>query len=131
MLATKERGIAELVCWLSRAPLRPPDCSHFAAASASAEELITAIGLKTGHAKTRWYVDRVQHLSGCRIYSRQAALVTFPVTVPEFSVDPAYAGDEAVGLNGANDRPCLWIDLVDFSFPILPNPERPFRPCEP
>src|SRR3569832_121146 len=125
-MQTNERGIAEMVNCISRAPLRPPDRSNIAAASATAEQLLAAVRLKAGHAKTLWHVDAVQDLSSSRIYPRQTALVTFPVAVPEFSVDPAYAGDEAVGLNGANDRPCLRIDLVDFPFTILPNPERPF-----
>src|SRR5713101_7592969 len=52
--------------------------------------------------------------------SPQIALVTFPGAVPELSVDPGDAGDEAVGLDRAKNRPCLGIDLMDLPVPILP-----------
>src|SRR6202790_1135161 len=61
----------------------------------------------------------------------QFALVTFPGAVPELVVDPGDPGDEAAGLDGAKNSPCLWIDLKDLAVAILPAPERPFRPCEP
>src|SRR5262249_40435397 len=61
----------------------------------------------------------------------QFALVTFPGAVPEFIVDPGHSGDEAVGLDGAKDRPCLRIDLMNLAVPILPDPERPLGPREP
>jgi hypothetical protein len=35
------------------------------------------------------------------------ALVTFPGAMPELSVDPGDSGDEAVGLDGAKNHPCL------------------------
>ena len=50
--------------------------------------------------------------------------------MPELAVDPGDPGDEAVGLDGAKNRPCLGIDLMDLPVPILPHPERPFGPCE-
>ena len=51
--------------------------------------------------------------------------------MPELAVDPGDAGDEAVGLDGAENRPGLGVDLVDLSIPILPHPEHPFGPREP
>src|SRR5260221_9945500 len=60
----------------------------------------------------------------------QLAFVTFPGAVPELSVDPGHAGDEAVGLDGAQNRPGLGIDLMDLPVPMLPHPERPFGPGE-
>ncbi len=36
----------------------------------------------------------------------------------------------AVGLDGAKNRSCLGIDLIDLPVPILPYPERPFGPRE-
>ena len=51
--------------------------------------------------------------------------------MPELAVDPGDAGDEAVGLDGAKDRACLGIDLVDLPVAILPDPERAFGPGEP
>jgi hypothetical protein len=51
--------------------------------------------------------------------------------VPELAVNPGHPGDDAVGLDGAKDRPCLGIDLMDFPAPMLPHPECPFGPREP
>jgi hypothetical protein len=51
--------------------------------------------------------------------------------VPELSIDPSDRGDEAVRLDGAKDRACFGIDLIDLSIPILPNPESAFGPGQP
>jgi len=51
--------------------------------------------------------------------------------MPQLSVYPGDSRDEAVGVDGAKDRACVGIDLVDLAVPILPHPERPFGPCEP
>ena len=51
--------------------------------------------------------------------------------MPELSIDPGDSGDEAVGLDGAKNRACIGIDLMDLPIPILPDPERPFGPREP
>jgi len=48
-----------------------------------------------------------------RIDAPQFALVGFPGAVPEVAVDPGDAGDEVVGLDGAQDPASLRIDLVD------------------
>src|SRR5204863_1315287 len=58
-------------------------------------------------------------------------LLTLPNAVPQLAVDPGDPGDEAVGLDGAKNRPCLGIDLVDLPIPILAHPEHPFGPGEP
>src|SRR5258708_1674078 len=110
---------------------RPADGSHLPAASAAAEELIAAIGLEPRHAHSRRHLEPLQNLSRLRIYPPHIALVTFPGAVPELSVDPGDPGDEAVGLDGAKNRPCVGIDLIDLPVPILPDPERPFGPSEP
>ena len=107
------------------------DGSHLPTASASAEELIAAIGLKPRHAYSRRHLEPLQDLSRSRIDSPQIALVIFPGAVPELSVDPGDPGDEAVGLDRAKNRSCLGIDLMDLPVPILPHPERPFGPREP
>jgi hypothetical protein len=72
------------------------DGSHLPAASASAEELIAAIGLEPRHAYSRRHLEPLQDLSRSRIDSPQIVLVTFPGAVPELSVDPGDPGDEAV-----------------------------------
>ena len=113
------------------ASLGPADGAHLPAASAAAEELIAAIGLEPRHAYSGRHIEPLQDLSRSRIDSPQIALVTFPGAVPELSVDPGDSGDEAVGLDGAKNRPGLGIDLMDLPVPILPHPERPFGPREP
>src|SRR5213078_4281461 len=94
-------------------------------------ELIAAIGLEPRHAHSGRHVEPLQDLSRSRIDSPQIALVAFPSAVPELAVDPGDPGDEAIGLDGAKDRPCLGIDLMDLAVPILPHPELPLGPREP
>jgi hypothetical protein len=50
--------------------------------------------------------------------------------VPELPIDPTHPGDEAVGLDGAKNRACLGINLIDLSIPILPDPQSTFGPRE-
>src|SRR5918992_2729239 len=111
------------------ASLGPADGSHLPAASSSAEEQIAAIGLEPRHAHSGRHLEPLQDLSRSRIDPPHIALVTFPGAVPELAVDPGDPGDEAVGLDGAKNRPCLGIDLMDL--PVLPHPECPFGPREP
>ncbi len=67
----------------------------------------------------------------CGSIRRTSLAVAFPGAVPELAVDPGDPGDEAVGLDGAKDRPGLGIDLMDLPVAILPHPERAFGPGEP
>lgn len=103
---------------------------HFATASASAEELVGAIGLEPGHAHSMRHLEALEDLSRFRIDSPQVALAIFPGAVPEFSVNPRDAGNEAVGFDGAKNRPCFGIDLMDLPASVLPHPECPFGPRE-
>src|SRR5580658_2506249 len=116
--------------WFGHSP-GPADGSHFAAASAAAEELIAAIGFEPRHAHSVRHLEALQNLSRLRIDAPQIALVTFPGAVPEFAIDPGDAGDHAVGLDGAKDRPGFGIDLMDLPAPRLAYPKRPFGPGEP
>src|SRR5262245_15579838 len=109
----------------------PADGSHLPAASASAEEPIAAIGLEPRHACSRRHLEPLQDLSRSRIDAPHIALVAFPGAVPELAVDPGDSGDDTVGLDGAEDRSCLGIDLMDLPAAMLPYPERPFGPREP
>src|SRR6266540_4792905 len=109
----------------------PADGPHLAAVSSSAEEQIAAIGLEPRNTHSRRHLEPLQDFSRSRIDSPQIALVTFPGGVPELSVDPGDPGDEAVGVEGAKNRACLGIDLINLPVPILPHPERPFGPREP
>jgi hypothetical protein len=73
------------------------DGSHLSAASASAEELITAIRLEARHAHSRRHLKALQDLSRARINTPQIAIVTFQGAVPELSIIPGDPRDEAVG----------------------------------
>src|SRR5439155_16897413 len=110
---------------------RPADGPDLPAPCSSAEELIAAIGLEPRNVNSGRYLEPLQNLPGSAIDSTQFALVTFPGGVPELSVEPGDPGDEAVGLDRAENLPCLRIDLMDLPIPILPHPERPFGPREP
>ena len=48
--------------------------------------------------------------------------------MPEFAVDPGDAGNDTVGLDGAQNGSRLGIDLVNLPAAVLPHPERAFRP---
>jgi hypothetical protein len=114
----------------SLASLASADGPHLAALSASAEELIAAIGLQPRNVDSRRQLDPLQDFSRSGIDSPQLALVTFPRGMPELSVDPRDSGHETVRLDRAKNRPGLGIDLVDLPVPVLTDPERPFGPRE-
>jgi hypothetical protein len=90
--------------------------------------LIGAVGLKTRNPDTVGHIELLKNFSGPRIDSPQIALVTVPGGVPEISVDPGYSGDEAVGLDGAENGSGVGIDLMDLSIAILAHPKRTFGP---
>src|SRR6185369_10470528 len=48
--------------------------------------------------------------------------------MPEFTVYPRHAGDEAVRLDRAQDRARLGVDLVDLAVAMLADPERALGP---
>ena len=83
------------------------------------------------HARAGRHVELLQNLARFGIDAPHIALVAFPGGVPQLAVDPGHAGDEAVGLDGAQDCPGLGVDLVDLALAVLPDPERPFGPGEP
>src|SRR5215207_8988492 len=67
------------------ASLGPAYCPYLPAASASAEELIAAIGLEPRHTYSGRHLEPLQDLSRSRVDSPQIALVAFPSAVPELS----------------------------------------------
>jgi len=93
--------------------------------------MIAAIGLEPRNAHSGRHIEPLHDLSRPGIDPPQIALVTFPGAVPELSVDPRDPGDEAVGLDRAQNRPCLGIDLMDLPVAIMTHPECPFGPREP
>src|SRR5262249_61250747 len=83
------------------------------------------------HLPARGFPEPLQLFPGWGTPPPQVALAVFPGAVPQLPVDPGDTRDEAVGLDRAKDGSSLGIDLMDFPFPIPPDPERPFGPCEP
>src|SRR5262249_26836983 len=110
--------------------LGPADGSYLPAISAAAEEPLAAIGLEARHRQAGRHLEPLQSLSGPGIDSPHIAGVVFPGAVPELTVDPGDPGDEAIGLDGAQNSTGLRIDLVDLPVAILPDPERSFGPGE-
>ena len=110
------------------ASLGPPDGPHLPALSSAAEELIAAIGFEARHADSGRHIESLQDLTRPRIDSPQIALVTFPGAVPKLSVDPGDPGDEAVGLDGAKNRPGLGIDSDGSCGPDTGPPRACLRP---
>jgi hypothetical protein len=107
------------------------DHSHLPAAPPSTEEQFAAIGLEPRYSYSGRHLESVQDFSRSRIDSPQIALVTFPGAVPELAVNPGDPGDAAAGLDGAKNRPCFGIDLIDLPVPIVRHPKRPFAPRKP
>ena len=91
----------------SRASSGPADSSERSAAAASAEERVAAVKLEPRHGDARRHIDLLEDVARLRIDSAQFAFIGFPGAVPEFAVDPGDPGDEAVGLDGAKNRP-VW-----------------------
>src|SRR6185312_957958 len=108
-----------------------PDDPHLPARASTAEEPIAPVGFEAGNARARRHFDLLQDLSGLRVDSPQLALVPFPRRMPELTLHPGHARDEAVGFDGAQDGARIGIDLMDPATPILSDPERSLRPCEP
>src|SRR6185312_16080739 len=111
--------------------LGPAHGTQLAAVSAAAEEPLPAIGFESRHRGSRRHVEPFQDISRPRVDAPELALVALPGAVPEFAFHPGNPGDEAVGLDGAQDRPGLGIDLMDLALPILSDPKRPFGPGKP
>ena len=60
----------------------------------------------------------------------QIIVITVPGRVPERIANPCDAGDKAVGFDGAKKFSRFRVDLANRPFPVLPYPERAFRPGE-
>src|SRR5256885_1549885 len=116
---SRAAAVSASSAWSRRGPTDGP---HLPASAASTVEPIASVGLEPRHAHAGWHVEPLQDFSRSRIDSSQVALVTFPGAVPELSVDPGDAGDEAIGLDGAQNRAGLGIDLMDLPLSILPHP---------
>src|SRR5207237_320708 len=86
--------------------------SDFPAASAAGEELIAAIGFESRHARSGWHIEPLEQLSRLGIDASHIALITIPGAMPELAIHPGDPGDEAVGLDGAQDLAGLGISGI-------------------
>jgi hypothetical protein len=107
-----------------------PHGAHRAAAAAAAVEEIGAVRFEAAHAGARGHLQAFEHRAVGRVDVAQLALVAFPGAVPELAVDPGHAGDEAVGLDRADDGPRLGVDLVDAAAAVLAHPQAALGPGE-
>src|SRR5215218_1698538 len=130
-LSMRVAGYAAGALMSASVSLRSTHGPHRAPAAAAAVEPVAAIGLEPRHEDSLRHLQSLEHLSRSSIDASHVALLTFPGAVPELSVHPGDAGDEAVRLDGAKDRPRLRIDLMDLPIAMLPDPERSFRPRQP
>src|SRR6185312_8148426 len=115
---------------LALAPFRPANGAHLAGVAAAAEELIGAVGFEARYGGAGRHLDLLQHFSGLRIDAPQIALVAFPGAVALLAIDAGDAGDDAVGLDGAQHLAGLRVDLVNLPLPMVAHPERTFGPGE-
>lgn len=86
------------------------------------------IGLEARYVRAIREVRPFQHLAALGVDAAQFTLVAFPSAVPELSVEPGHARDEAVGLEGPQDIAVFRVDLIDFALAVVPDPERTFGP---
>src|SRR4029453_18771610 len=114
--------------WGGRSLLRPSNSPHLPAAAAATVEPVAAIGLEPRHAGAGRHLEPFQDLAGLRIDAPHVALVAFPGAVPQLAVGPGDAGDDAIGLDGAQDLSRFGIDLMDLTAAMLADPQRAFGP---
>ena len=104
--------------------------ADLAARAAAAIEEVGAVGLEAADAGAARHLQPLEHGAALRVDAADVALVAFPGAVPQLAVDPGHAGDEAVGLDGAQDGAGLGIDLVDLAIAVLPDPQAALGPGE-
>src|SRR5689334_5963807 len=92
---------------------RTADRAHLA--GAAAEEALAAVRLETGDVDSGRHLEALEDVAALRVDPAQVARIALPGRVPELAVHPGDAGDEAVGLEGAQDGAGLGVDLVDLS----------------
>src|SRR5688500_5601721 len=126
-LETAERFFMMCALFLS---IRSAHGADLSARAAAAVEAVGAVGLEPADAGAARHLQPLEHRAALRVDPAQIALVALPGAVPQLAVDPGHAGDEAVGLDGAQDRVGLGIDLVDLAIAVLPDPQAALGPGE-
>src|SRR4029078_5447770 len=87
-----------------------------------------AVGLESADEGAARHLQSLEHGAVLRVDPADIAFVAFRGRVPKLAVDPGDAGDEAVGLDAANDRAGAGIDLVDLAIAVLAHPQAAFGP---
>src|ERR1700730_2972623 len=100
------------------------------ARSAAAIEQVCPVGLEPADAGAARHLQPTEHGAALPVDLADFALVAFPGGVPQLAVDPGHAGDEAVGLDGAQNGASRGIDLVDLAIAVLPHPQAALGPGE-
>src|SRR3989449_6559739 len=104
--------------------------ADLSARSAAAIEQVCPVGLDPADAGAARHLQPLEHRAALRVDSADIALVALPGAVPQLAVDPGHAGDEAVGLDGAQNGARLGIDLIDPAIAVLPHPQLALGPGE-
>src|SRR5262249_23274389 len=102
-----------------------------AAGAATGVEEVALVRLQAGDLRPLGHRQSGEHLAGLRIDAPDIGVGPLPGGMPQLTVHPGDAGDEAVRLEGAQDSAGLRVDLVDLPLPVRPHPERPPRPGQP
>src|SRR5690606_31253458 len=109
----------------------PADFPDPAARPATAEEAIAAIRLQTRDTDARRHFQALQNLAGLGIDTPNVARFFLPGAVPQLTIHPRHPGDEAIGVDRAEHRAALGIDLMDLAATMLADPQRSFGPGKP
>src|SRR5262249_46145687 len=92
-----------LVYPASARALGAADGAYFAARTAACVKQVGAVGLEPAHAHPVGHGEPGENLAALGVDAADLALVALHGAVPELAIDPSHPGDEAVGLDGAQD----------------------------
>src|SRR5262245_10225043 len=115
--------------------LRPaawlPHRANPAALATAGVEEFALVRFEPAHPRPLGHRQAGQHLACPGVHLADVGVVSFPGPVPELAVHPGDSRDEAVRLDGAQDRARVGIDLVDLPIAVLPDPQRALAPGQP
>src|SRR5262245_56501495 len=110
---------------LPRLP-RPAHRAHLAAPAAAAIEHVLAVRFQASDDHTGGKAEAIADVAVGGVDVTELALVVLHGGVPQLAVHPGHTGDEAVRLDGAQDRPGVGVDLVDLAVAVLTDPQPAF-----
>src|SRR4051794_36315501 len=114
--------------WLNSMRSRPgcfrtPHGADLSACPAAAVEQVCSVGFKPADGGAARHLQSFEYGTVFWVDAADIALVSFPCSMPEFTINPGYAGDETVGLDGAENGAGVWVDLVDSAVAVLAYPQ--------